>query len=936
MPPGEGTKATKLRNDRRRSTRKLAYLKRIGVLAMDANLQDLYAYQDGKHTERPPSPIEETGGDRKNLEKASIDLEAERQRLLESIASGGIDVEVTTKDVQPEAHSSEQTIGDLPTSSKQPTPSATPKNMAKGQCPESQLMSEPSRRLISDAPLATSDVTRLKVSEAPTQEISSAPSQRRAKLDLASSKRLLFGSLGLKTPKTKQDEADTRARLMQDVRPIKQVVNEVSQAGKLETTNDLDVNDDSWKDKITMKAVECCYEGIELSTPPFPFVQRWDPQQQRGYRGGFGKQDTRNKKRKRNRHQYYQEETPPGEPTIAFGEQLEQNPSILAPSGEHVPPNSSGKGFASESYQEAIDDQIMRDATETSASASSAAFKTSEDLPALLEDISSYPELKRGLAVPGAVVAFKQLQMSEETSWQPHISSYRTATIDHLQEDGTLHMTLALRDQCQGKHLYDQETGERIYSKFEMPESDDEDDDNGGSLEISFDDLIEPKLVRPLTIEEPQGRDKDPLANASQGVQEDNIAPINTTHHEPTNTHTPGKTPQDMHEPGHEDVQPEVDEDSRREISMLIKEAGWGATDPDSSMNPPAEGGAMPSSISSSPRFGGFSPSIPDDMSSKNIVDDTEMEDECPRSRPSSVIGGEPVNAPGERNYGSASQPQYPVLSLGEDNVLQNSSPRRRSPIADIGVNDYEDPEESHFPCQPPSRIDFSLNTQKSSEDDRSTERQDIDDVQIASEELSGESSSHHRTSANSPKTLFSFDGADSDSDFPALETVTSTTKTSFGTVISEDDDNVLPLPSRLLKQTAKLNVSQPALSPDLSGDFSRIPSTMPTNLPSTRLKTRTVSSYSQPNPTLNLDDNVIDDDEVGDLPTLPTNAAKRAQKPINGPTKPNAQIVDLTMSSDPAAPSGSDYEDGMPSGTGWIKKTVVARKGGGRKGRSM
>jgi hypothetical protein len=37
-------------------------------------------------------------------------------------------------------------------------------------------------------------------------------------------------------------------------------------------------DDDAWFQRIDLRAVECCEEGIELSTPPFPFHKRWDLQ----------------------------------------------------------------------------------------------------------------------------------------------------------------------------------------------------------------------------------------------------------------------------------------------------------------------------------------------------------------------------------------------------------------------------------------------------------------------------------------------------------------------------------------------------------------------------------------------------------------------------------------------------------------------------------
>jgi uncharacterized Zn finger protein (UPF0148 family) len=37
-------------------------------------------------------------------------------------------------------------------------------------------------------------------------------------------------------------------------------------------------DDNTWHQRIDLRAVECCEKGIELSTPPFPFYRRWDSQ----------------------------------------------------------------------------------------------------------------------------------------------------------------------------------------------------------------------------------------------------------------------------------------------------------------------------------------------------------------------------------------------------------------------------------------------------------------------------------------------------------------------------------------------------------------------------------------------------------------------------------------------------------------------------------
>ncbi|KAM0696684.1 hypothetical protein Q7P36_003933 [Cladosporium allicinum] len=41
---------------------------------------------------------------------------------------------------------------------------------------------------------------------------------------------------------------------------------------------DAEEDEDVWLQRIDLRAVECCDEGIKLIAPPFPFYQRWDPQ----------------------------------------------------------------------------------------------------------------------------------------------------------------------------------------------------------------------------------------------------------------------------------------------------------------------------------------------------------------------------------------------------------------------------------------------------------------------------------------------------------------------------------------------------------------------------------------------------------------------------------------------------------------------------------
>lgn len=328
--------------------------------------------------------------------------------------------------------------------------------------------------------------------------------QQRSKIDLASSRRMLFGSLGVRTPKTKEDETETREKLMKGFRPIKEPrfpgsaeANELLQVDGSEENGD-------WADRIVLKAVECCYEGIELNTPHFPFVQRWDPQQQGGYKGYEGSRSRKNKKRKRNDSQFYQ-------PVFSHEERYSQLFEHDQP--RSVFEDSKGKEAAASAgkQQLAIEDRGIdahwvqantKSTRKNYASAKSSPVGTnSEDLPILSEDVSTYVSLTLELSLVGAVIAFKQLDMSERTNWQPRVSEYRTATVDHLMDNGMLRMTLAKRDRPQTQVSYHQRTGERIYSKFEMPGLDEQEACEDGVIELSFAELIEPKLIRPASAE---------------------------------------------------------------------------------------------------------------------------------------------------------------------------------------------------------------------------------------------------------------------------------------------------------------------------------------------------------------------------------------------------------------------------------------------------
>lgn len=400
--------------------------------------------------------------------------------------------------------------------------------------------------------------------------------ERRSKLDLASTRRMLFGSLGVRTPKTQEDETETREKLTRGSRLMKEPQSQgVAEANELLTVEGSEENE-SWADKIILKAVECCHEGIELNTPPFPFVQRWDPQQQGGYKGLGGGRYRKNKKRKRNNSQFYA-------PDFSHEAEYGQPPQHDQPPLGVEDPKGKDAAASAQEQQPATEAQGMdvhgvqsnsKSMRKSDSSAKDSPVGTnSEDLPTLSEDMSTCVSLTIEVSLPGAIIAFKQLDMSEKTKWQPKVSEYRTAMVDHLMDNGMLRMILAQRDRPQ-KQI--QRGSERIYSKFEMPGLSEDEACEDGVIELSFAELIEPKLIRPASTESgttDQLHDQQCSirgGHLTSGSNVDIVESIDQSHISPHSSKA--NLPVVLNDIRSADI---GQEGIRKEIFSIIKDAGW-------------------------------------------------------------------------------------------------------------------------------------------------------------------------------------------------------------------------------------------------------------------------------------------------------------------------------------------------------------------------
>lgn len=937
-PPGKGSHLTRSRNKRRKESRKLNFIKSKGILPANATKADLYKFAE-RTTQPELQEMIAVGGVR-------TAFEAKRQDLLTSIAAGGIDVSLdpslqekdagmvedqlpaddplskaaATQDtvmtdqrasangsgrIEAENLSANDPISSSTTAEVQDSATGSPVEAKESPLTDSfsttinaivpdSITAPPAEGmevLANESPSTPGaiEVSKPKTTPAPESQ------HRRSKLDMSGAKRMLFGSLGLRTPKTKDDELKTREKLMKDVRPIKEPqVNE-----KIETVEDVAAaaEDESWKDKIDLRAVECCYEGIELSTPPFPFVQRWDPQQQRGYHMGNA-QKRKGKKRKRNNDNYYEDSSFRPQDKAARhntrdyyedGSYNLQNQAVrpneddwprkeaerVAPT-EKVHAESKGQERShDENFEDSIkaNEQLLHETEDASADTLVEIEETknpTNDLPTLPEDLSILCSLNLDTTVKGNIVAFKQLEMSAETNWQPRISEYRTAVVNEFLDDGMLSMTLAKRDIPLKDVQYDEQTGERLYSKFEMPGYHDENgEDNNGKIEISFDELINPILVETTG----ENGNQDDMLRAQDHIvarfdSNDRVVTEKAydTDAGPRGVSLDGETKATSNE---ETAEPS--EETRQEISELIRDAGWRSSvhsEVDHGLigrqdkGPSGQGDNLnePAVVDPpSPKFHGFS--------SSPLSNGFQVASSPP---PAALKTSRHVHASGFEIAESV-PPQDPG-----DSPARSIISDRRSAI------DYSD--------LPQIGDDSDVFQQEAQDRSRLLEA----DHQIASQDLASPSSirrspcqSIASPTLRSPEkscseTVNAFDGADSDESLPELFSQAFEKRMSQGREIKSEiseEDPISPPSHRKSKRNSRINSSQRESNldwePGCSGGENK-------------------------------------DDDGASTPR---------------PSQPefSSQIVDLTISSDTVDPPDDSYNDDdsyvLPRGPGWVQK---------------
>ncbi|KAK4237482.1 hypothetical protein C8A03DRAFT_15970 [Achaetomium macrosporum] len=338
----------------------------------------------------------------------------------------------------------------------------------------------------------------------------------------------------------------------------------------------------AWRDKIIYRAVECCHDDIELSEPPFPFVQGWDPQQQ-DLRGRW-------KRKQRNQPEYVE-----GRSAAKRRKYAGNGESFYSYDGD------TGVGDTPLNY----DDEPEESAYQAEQAADQAVGEDN-DLPPIPADVSALPSLTPGKAQPGMILTWKQWLLSKATNWQPQVSSLTGIVVDVL-DDSTLKLRLARRDRNldRNEKIYDDE-GNRVYDKFELPGMGDEGESEDEAAEqgyrtLKLADMIETRILqqpasRPVEGESPERQPSrsseghamndakpdaglnasDSKAHAIPGQIEAESeskaidsphADVDAQHGDPSiASETPGaQEPGDM----------SISEDRRHEISQIINDAGF-------------------------------------------------------------------------------------------------------------------------------------------------------------------------------------------------------------------------------------------------------------------------------------------------------------------------------------------------------------------------
>ncbi|KAI2332723.1 hypothetical protein LOY96_003755 [Ophidiomyces ophidiicola] len=831
--PGTGSRRTRHSNLRTKLRKRLAKMKAAGVLPQDANFDDLRNLDEfGALKTRPKMPVPATQTD-ETAPFTFAKQENEHHQYLESIEAIGLGINPDTK------KNTAQTFAVAP----------SPMNSSAS---------------VVDVPLPENGV----------------------KLNLANTRRLLFGSLGLRTPKTKGDAERLKAQLTEKLKICKVAIKEQQSQEPIEKSHAL-MPVENWQDFLNVKAIECIYEDVSIPPPPFPFVQRWDSESQKLIRqrrnnGSF------NKGKKRKRKSRNDEEHDHWQP---YENEEYSNANIILNYSD-TESNEKSKQETLQPVMESATEKLHIQQSDTAQQTNENAIEpglgqTEEDLP-VYEGLSSYETATENDLKVGAIIAFKQLEVSKTTNWQPVVSSYRTAIVEQVIDASNVQLRLAMRDR--EKKPENQETEPRVYSGFEMPGYEDEQGDDDGIRDMEVYQLIEPKLLRSAPAIDLEG------AIMVNGTQENDI---------------PDCIPESIHQNAEEPELPPISSQTRRDISQIIDDAGFrSAIDSDLNvLDEPIPVADSPNSgtgkddngpelqaedvtpVIESPSFNGFERSPPHETNEPRSPDAT------PRPSNSAPIKKDVCHKPSPGTQTSSvknsAQQEHAVPSMPSEDSLHYISD------LDTTVPDSGAPNGSQLSKLKSSRNATTHSKLSQSQEEPDPERQ-VGSLLCTIHPSAVEAENDRPNSSGSmvPNPFYEVDRLlFEDSDSPPLDAIVSSTAPPR---LGESVDGKPPVRIRKNRlSSSRRRQYTPQFSDDNNGDVED-----DVKLP-------------EPQKAVN---------QLENSQKIKTEiASSQAHFPDPQIIVQGSQFVDLTISSDPVSPGGSDGDfaksQGLPNGSGWVQK---------------
>ncbi|KAL1636686.1 hypothetical protein SLS58_009673 [Diplodia intermedia] len=275
-------------------------------------------------------------------------------------------------------------------------------------------------------------------SQKDTNEVADASALKRKRIDVGSFRRLTMGSLGLRTPKNKEEEQKLRDKIAADAsgRGKKKSYGEASMQEDEKEPEDLQ-DPDSWKSRVELIAFEVSDENVQqLSAPSFPFQQRWDPQQHYWQYEGYEQQyEPKKKSKKKSKRNNRTDE----EPEQYYEPNENEDWGIL----DYDEP-AEADAAQSQLLQETQDAQSMSGAS-SKHKKTDGQTNASDDFPSLPSDVTTLQNIVAEDIRTGSMVVYKEMEVSELTGWQPIVSDYRRAKVLDTEEDA-VYLQLAALD----------------------------------------------------------------------------------------------------------------------------------------------------------------------------------------------------------------------------------------------------------------------------------------------------------------------------------------------------------------------------------------------------------------------------------------------------------------------------------------------------------